>query len=106
MKGVRLFTADKRVGLVNALGKAYPEAMWQRCVVHRNVFTAVPNGKMRKVARMLKAIHAQEGVQADGLNGDGSRTAETFVRRIPCGTRMGSVCTNRADQQATAFRSA
>jgi len=27
---------------------------------YRNVFTAVPNGKMRKVARMLKAIRAQE----------------------------------------------
>jgi len=62
LRNVRLFTSDKCVGLVNALGKAYPEAMWQRCVVHfyRNVFTAVPNRKMRKVARMLKAIHAQE----------------------------------------------
>jgi transposase-like protein len=62
LKGVRLFTTDKCVGLVNALGTAFPGAMWQRCIVHfyRNVFTAVPNGKMRKVARMLKAIHAQE----------------------------------------------
>jgi putative transposase len=62
LKGVSLFTSDKCVGLVNALGVAFPEAMWQRCVVHfyRNVFTATPNGRMRKVARMLKAIHAQE----------------------------------------------
>jgi transposase-like protein len=62
LKGVRLFTSDKCMGLVNALGAAFPDAMWQRCIVHfyRNVFTAVPNGKMRKVARMLKAIHAQE----------------------------------------------
>jgi transposase-like protein len=34
LKGVSLFTSDKCVGLVNALGVAYPGAMWQRCVVH------------------------------------------------------------------------
>ena len=28
---------------------------------YRNVFTAVPSGKVREVASMLKAIHAQEG---------------------------------------------
>jgi len=62
LKGTRLFISDKCLGLVNALGVTYPNAMWQRCKVHfyRNVFTAVPNGKIRKVARMLKAIHAQE----------------------------------------------
>jgi transposase-like protein len=40
----------------------YPQAQWQRCVVHfyRNVFSVVPRGKMREVAAMLKAIHAQE----------------------------------------------
>src|SRR5450631_293141 len=34
----------------------------QRCTVHwyRNVFSHVPNGKVGDVARMLKAIHAQE----------------------------------------------
>ena len=60
--GVRLFISDKCLGLVEALGETYPEAKWQRCVVHgyRNVFTAVPRGKVREVAAMLKAIHAQE----------------------------------------------
>jgi len=62
LKGVRLFISDKCLGLVEALAEAYPDAMWQRCVVHfyRNVFTAVPRGKAREVAAMLKAIHAQE----------------------------------------------
>jgi putative transposase len=38
------------------------DARWQRCMVHfyRNVFMAVPNNKVREVAGMLKAIHAQE----------------------------------------------
>src|SRR5262249_13609145 len=60
--GVRLFVSDKCLGLVEALADFYPEAAWQRCVVHfyRNVFTATPRGKAREVAAMLKAIPAQE----------------------------------------------
>jgi transposase-like protein len=62
LRGVRLFTSDKCLGLVEALGEAFPEAAWQRCTVHfyRNAFTAVPSGKVKEVAAMLKAIHAQE----------------------------------------------
>src|SRR5262245_60283319 len=62
LKGVRLVVVDKCVGVVEAVGECYPEAAWQRCVVHfyRNVFTAVPKGKAKEVAAMLKAIHAQE----------------------------------------------
>jgi len=62
LTGVKLFVSDKCVGLVESLVEFYPEAAWQRCVVHfyRNVFTAVPSGKVREVAAMLKAIHAQE----------------------------------------------
>jgi len=66
LKGVRLVISDKCLGLVEALGEFFPEAQWQRCVVHwyRNVFTAVPKGKVKVVAAMLKAIHAQEDRQA------------------------------------------
>ena len=48
------------------LAEFYPEASWQRCVVHfyRNVWTAVPTGKVKEVAAMLKAVHAQEDAQA------------------------------------------
>lgn len=62
LKGVRLVISDKCLGLVEALAEFYPEAAWQRCVVHfyRNVFTVVPTGKVKEVAAMLKAIHAQE----------------------------------------------
>ena len=62
LAGVRLFISDKCLGLVEALGECYPEAAWQRCVVHfyRNVFTMVPTSKVKMVAAMLKAIHAQE----------------------------------------------
>jgi transposase-like protein len=62
LKGVRLVVSDKCLGLVESLAEFYPEASWQRCAVHfyRNVFTVVPRGKLKEVAAMLKAIHAQE----------------------------------------------
>jgi putative transposase len=62
LEGVELFISDKCLGLVEALGEFYPEASWQRCMVHwfRNVLTAIPTGKAREVVAMLKAIHAQE----------------------------------------------
>ena len=66
LRGVELLVSDKCLGLVENLAEFYPEAKWQRCVVHfyRNVWTAVPKGKVREVAAMLKAIHAQEDAQA------------------------------------------
>ncbi|HOA06226.1 MAG TPA: IS256 family transposase [Candidatus Fermentibacter daniensis] len=61
-----LFISDKCLGLIESLGEYYPEAQWQRCMVHfyRNVFSVVPKGKVKQVAAMLKAIHAQEDRQA------------------------------------------
>jgi putative transposase len=78
LKGVRLIVSDKCLGLVEALGEFFPEAQWQRCVVHwyRNVFTAVPKGKVKAVAAMLKAIHAQEDRQA------ARRKAEDVVTKL------------------------
>lgn len=62
LHGVKLMVPDKCLGLIEALGEVFPDALWQRCVVHfyRNVLRAVPKGKAREVALMLKAIHAQE----------------------------------------------
>jgi transposase-like protein len=55
LRGVRLITSDKSLGLVECLPEFFPEAAWQRCTVHfyRNVFTAVPRGKRKEVAAML-----------------------------------------------------
>jgi transposase-like protein len=66
LKGTELFVSDKCLGLVESLGEVYPEARWQRCVVHwyRNVFTVTPRNKVKEVAAMLKAIHAQEDREA------------------------------------------
>lgn len=63
---MRLVTSDKSLGLVDSVAEFFPDVAWQRCTVHfyRNVFTGVPRGKVKKVAAMLKAIHAQEDRQA------------------------------------------
>jgi len=62
----RLVVSDKCLGLLEALGEIYPDARWQRCVVHfyRNVMTRVPTSKVSTVMAMLKAIHAQEDAAA------------------------------------------
>lgn len=62
LAGTMLFVTDKCLGAVDAIASCFPEAQWQRCVVHfyRNVFSCVPHSKMRVVASMLKAIHASE----------------------------------------------
>lgn len=66
LERIRLVVSDKSLGLLEALGEFYPAAAWQRCVVHfyRNVLHAVPRGKAKDVALMLKAIHAQEDREA------------------------------------------
>ena len=47
--------------LLEAVGEVFPEAKYQRCTVHfyRNVFSVTPRSKVKLVAKMLKAIHAQ-----------------------------------------------
>src|SRR5699024_11258712 len=66
LQGTRLFVSDACIGLVESLGELYPDADWQRCTVHfyRNVFSHVPKAKVREVAMMRGAIHAQEDVAA------------------------------------------
>lgn len=76
LKGVKLVISDKCLGLVESLSEFYPDAQWQRCIVHfyRNVWTMVPSGKVRLVAAMLKAIHAQEN--ADEARNKADRVIE------------------------------
>jgi transposase-like protein len=66
LERIELLISDKSLGLLEALGEFYPQARWQRCVVHfyRNVLHAVPRGKAKEVALMLKAIHGQEDKEA------------------------------------------
>ena len=66
LDGVRLFIGDKNLGMLETIHEVFPNAKYQRCVVHfyRNVFSVVPRGRVREVSMMLKAIHAQESKAA------------------------------------------
>ena len=66
LDGVKLVVGDKCLGMLEAVGEVFPEAKYQRCTVHfyRNVFSVVPKSKVKNVAKMLKAIHAQESKKA------------------------------------------
>ena len=77
LAGVRLIVSDACMGLVESAAEFYPEARWQRC----NVFSHVPAGKLRAVALMLKAIHAQENLEA------ARRKATEIVARL-CELRL------------------
>ena len=63
---MKLIVGDKCMGMLEAVGEAFPDAKYQRCTVHfyRNVFSVVPRSKVKIVAKMLKAIHAQESKKA------------------------------------------
>jgi transposase-like protein len=66
LKGIRLIIADRALGLLAAAEEVFPEARYQRCIVHfyRNVFAKTPTRLRKQVAKMLKAIHASEDKQA------------------------------------------
>ena len=62
LDGVQLIVGDKCLDMLEAVGEVFPEAKYQHCTVHfyRNVFSVTPRSKVKLVAKMLKAIHAQE----------------------------------------------
>ena len=66
LSGVRLIIGDKNLGMLETIPEVFPNARYQRCTVHfyRNIFSVTPRNKMKAVAMMLKAIHAQENKEA------------------------------------------
>jgi transposase-like protein len=66
LRGVRLIISDACMGLSESAAEYFPDAAWQRCIVHwyRNIFSHVPSTKVREIAAMLKAIHAGEDIGA------------------------------------------
>ena len=57
LRGVRWVISDACPGLVESVSEYYPEADWQKCVIHfyRNVFSHVPG-------RRLHTLHAMFGL--------------------------------------------
>ncbi len=55
-----MIISDACLGLVKSLGDFYPQAKWQRYMVHfyRKIFSHIPRAKINEITMMLKAIHA------------------------------------------------
>ena len=66
LTGVRLIIGDKNLGMLETIPEVFPDARYQRCTVHfyRNIFSVTPRNKMKVIAMMLKAIHAQESKES------------------------------------------
>ena len=66
LDGVKLVVGDKCLGMLEAVDEVLLEAKYQRCTVHFycNIFSVIPRSKVKLVAKMLKAIHAQESKKA------------------------------------------
>ena len=80
LDGVKLIVGDKCLGMLEAVGEVFSEAKYQRCTVHfyRNVFSVTPRSKVKLVAKMLKAIHAQESKKA------AREKAKAVVEELQC----------------------
>lgn len=60
LQGVELIVSDACMGLVESAAEFFPQARWQRCMVHfyRNVFSHVPAGKLREIRRRTRVVGA------------------------------------------------
>jgi transposase-like protein len=87
LKGVRLITSDACIGLAESAAEFFPEAAWQRCIVHwyRNVFSHVPSTKVRENQIRVPPLHkARVGKTVVGLRDrpKGHRVAEARLQRL------------------------
>jgi putative transposase len=57
LKGIRLITSDACIGLTESAAEFFPEAAWQRCILHwyRNIFSHVR--KTRSPPKSRSRIH-------------------------------------------------
>ena len=64
--GVHLMIGDKDLGMLETIPGVFPDARYQRCTVrfYRNTFSVTPRNRMKAVAMMPKAIHAQENKES------------------------------------------
>lgn len=53
LDGIKIIIGDKCLGMFEAVGEVFPDAKYQRSVVHfyHNVFSVVPKSKMKLVAK-------------------------------------------------------
>jgi putative transposase len=86
LHGVRLIISDACIGLSESAAEFFPDAAWQRCIVHwyRNIFSHVPSTKVREIGpcsrRSTPARTSRKAVQViEKLRGLRLTTAAELV---------------------------
>ena len=76
-----MIIGDKNLGMLETIPEVFPDARYQRRTVHfyRNIFSVTPRNKIKTVALMLKAIHAQESKEAAKKVEDGIEETLTYM---------------------------
>jgi len=66
LRGVRMAAGDKSAGMLGALARVFPDALYQRRAdrFHGNVLAKVPKRRRRQVAAQPEATRAQEDTRA------------------------------------------
>ena len=62
LNDVKVIVGDNCMGILEAVGEAFPDAKYQCCTVHfyRNIFSVVPKSKTKIVAKMLKGAACEK----------------------------------------------
>jgi transposase-like protein len=83
LRGVRLVTSDRHLGLKQAVSEVLVGATWQRCRVHfmRNALATVPKVAQQMVAATLRTIFAQPDLPA--AKDTTERICRLFEKRYP-----------------------
>ena len=82
LKGVKLVVSDDHQGLVEAVGRCFQGASWQRCQVHfmRNAMKKVTPGERKALACALKNVFASPDIK-EALKRAGELSGELRARR-------------------------
>jgi hypothetical protein len=79
-------TSDACIGLAESAAEFFPEAGWQRCVVHwyRNIFSHVPSTKVREIAAPARgAVYPRQGSNPNGRDASGCGYESPAWRETP-----------------------
>lgn len=78
-----LVISDAHLGIREALAECFPQADWQRCMVHhyRNVCSLVPKRMREEVVASLKTIHNQES--AEEAMAKAGRVIKRYEKELP-----------------------
>lgn len=98
LRGVDFVISDDHAGLVEAIGKQFTGASWQRCQVHlmRNMLGHCPSRERSAVAAAAKLIFASTDVQ------EARRHRDEFVKRFAKSAPKAVVCLEAGFEDAIA----